>query len=189
MSTSKSGREALLQKDGKKCQVSLLSPPEARFVVMDAKPLSTSPNPVIQNPNREMHKLGIHLPNVMKTTIAVLCVPHYNFEAPPLASQTVIPLASWTLTKASGPTLRSLSVLGTALPDFSPNVYTYTVRLGGTTLTLPRVSAEPRNQGAIVTIHQAESLPGRAVVRDYDATGKFETDYLVRFLFGGRDRK
>ena len=61
-SVNDSGTTVTLRRGEKLCRAQLLSPPNARFSVMDAAPLPTSPNPSIQNPNDGMKKLAIHLP-------------------------------------------------------------------------------------------------------------------------------
>jgi len=52
------GRSAVLEQDGKQLRVTIHSPAEARFAVMPAQPLSTSPNPPGQNPNDGSDKLN-----------------------------------------------------------------------------------------------------------------------------------
>ena len=48
---SEDGRSAVLTQDGKALRARIVSPAEAKFVVMDARPLPTSPDPKGQNPN------------------------------------------------------------------------------------------------------------------------------------------
>ena len=52
------GRSAVLELEGKKLSVTLESPADARFTVMPARPLATSPNPEGQNPNDGSEKLN-----------------------------------------------------------------------------------------------------------------------------------
>ena len=56
----KNKREAKLKQDGRELSLSLLSPKNAQFISMKARPLPSSPNPDIQNPNRGINKLAIH---------------------------------------------------------------------------------------------------------------------------------
>lgn len=52
------GRAAILEQDGKRLRVQIESPALARFTVMSAKPLPTSPSPEGQNPNDGSEKLN-----------------------------------------------------------------------------------------------------------------------------------
>ena len=47
----------------------------AKFLVMEAEPLGTSPNPGIQNANEGMKKLAIHLEDVKEMRIGVVFEP------------------------------------------------------------------------------------------------------------------
>jgi len=64
-----------LTQDGKKYIATLLSPSDARFTVMPAQPLSTSPNPTENNPNKDIQKLSIHLQNASQARIIVMFHP------------------------------------------------------------------------------------------------------------------
>jgi len=97
-SINDSGTTVTLRRGEKLCQAQLLSPRNVRFSVMDAAPLSTSPNPSIQNPNSGIKKLAIHLPDVRQATIAVFFVPRFAGDVPAEISANLLPLADWTLT-------------------------------------------------------------------------------------------
>ncbi|HNQ89475.1 MAG TPA: heparinase II/III family protein [Verrucomicrobiota bacterium] len=87
-------RGALLTADGKRLRVQLIEPEEARFAVLDARPLPSSPQPEGQNANRGVQKLAVHLPAVRRTRVAVQFTP--LTEADPTAPTPVIrPLAEW----------------------------------------------------------------------------------------------
>ncbi len=86
------GRSALLQQEGKRLEVRLVEPQDARFEVRPAEPLPSSPNPRGQRPNRGIRKLAIHLSGVTNARLAVLFVPGgASGQAPP----AIKPLASW----------------------------------------------------------------------------------------------
>jgi hypothetical protein len=97
-SINDSGTTVTLRRGEKLCRARVLSPPAARFLVMDAAPLPSSPNPKIQNPNDGMKKLAIHLPKVSQATIAVLFVPQLPGKAPAKIDASVSPLGDWRLT-------------------------------------------------------------------------------------------
>jgi hypothetical protein len=69
------GRTATLRQDGKTLQVSLGSPAEARFEVMEASPLPTSPDPEGQGVNKGIRKLTVHLPEAEEVTIRIAFSP------------------------------------------------------------------------------------------------------------------
>jgi len=66
------GRKALLKQEGKEFHVQILSPENAKFVVMEARPLTTSPASEKANPNKDMRKLAIHQKDVSSERISVL---------------------------------------------------------------------------------------------------------------------
>ncbi|HSU55544.1 MAG TPA: heparinase II/III family protein [Candidatus Dormibacteraeota bacterium] len=66
------GRSARLKQVNAELRVELLSPPGAKFEIMDAQPLPSSPHPPKQARNENVRKLAIHLSNVTDTRITVL---------------------------------------------------------------------------------------------------------------------
>jgi hypothetical protein len=91
------GRHALLRRKNKTCHAWLLAPAEAAFVVLDAQPLPGSPNPDIQNPNKGLRKLAVHLPQAENVTLAALFVPVHDTLPEPAPSRQLTPLDSWKL--------------------------------------------------------------------------------------------
>ncbi|HEX6972587.1 MAG TPA: heparinase II/III family protein, partial [Limnochordia bacterium] len=94
------GRTALLERNGRRLSARILSPAEASFTVMEARPLPTSPDPAGQNPNSEVRKLAIRLDDVTKTTLAVQLVPLADEAFAPVPPE-LIPLEAWA--SAAGP--------------------------------------------------------------------------------------
>lgn len=92
---SADGKTATLIQGDAQLRAVLLSPDEARFSVMDAIPLPTSPNPQGQNPNQGIRKLAIHLSGVSSVRVGVLLVPLRKGEEPPKPLLTVKPLKEW----------------------------------------------------------------------------------------------
>ena len=95
---SKDGRSAtLVSTSGKAaCDVQLLSPAGARLQVMDARPLTTTADPLKQNQNENIRKLAIHLEDMKEATIAVSLMPRKQRAAPIKPSDEVIePLDDW----------------------------------------------------------------------------------------------
>jgi hypothetical protein len=185
MTVAEDGRSATLERNGKLCDVRLLAPADARLSVMNAQPLPTSPNPEIQQQNKGVKKLAIHLPKTKSTTIAVLMVPRFSYEPERLPSVSVQPLASWELGAAKRPRLGSLTVGGETIAGFSPDVFTYTVELPAGAAAVPQLAAQAEGQG--VRIDPCSSIPGTARVTVGGATL-----YEIRFAHplppGGTDK-
>lgn len=72
-------KTATLTKGTKQMKVTISSPPDAVFTVMNATPLPTSPQ-VTQNKNSGYRKLAVHLTNTTKATINVKFEPQYQDE-------------------------------------------------------------------------------------------------------------
>ncbi|MBR4308231.1 MAG: hypothetical protein IKT58_01415 [Oscillospiraceae bacterium] len=75
ISISSDGKTAILTQNGKKLQAQLATPDGAKFTKMDAKPLSSSPNPSEQNANEGYRKLVIKLTKTTSASITVIFTP------------------------------------------------------------------------------------------------------------------
>ncbi len=87
------GKMAMLEQRGKRLLVSLVEPSQARWEVLSAEPLPTSPSRPNQRDNRDVRKLAIHLSDAEQTRIIVRCEP-----ATTAASNRAFPaksLAEW----------------------------------------------------------------------------------------------
>jgi hypothetical protein len=91
----KGGRRAVLREEGERLEARLLAPRGARFSVMEAEPLPTSPHPERQGENRGVRKLAIHLSNVDTARIAVLLTPFWQGKVPSEDALTMVPLEEW----------------------------------------------------------------------------------------------
>lgn len=183
------GRAATLERNGKLCRAYLLAPADATLTVMDARPLPTSPDPDIQQQNKGIKKLAVHLPKTGDVTIAVLFVPYLADESEPVADRTIAPLGDWKLPTAAMPRLDLLQVDGAPLPGFSRDVFTYTVELPAETTAAPKVGAGAATGAVAIT--PANDVPGTAAVRVKAPAGG-ETLYQIRFRHpvppGGTDK-
>jgi hypothetical protein len=92
-----SGTEVTMRRNGKACRAVLLAPKGARLTVMDAAPLPSSPNPSIQNPNDDMKKLAVHLPETRGATIAVMFTPSEDNNPVKVPKVDLAPLSAWEL--------------------------------------------------------------------------------------------
>lgn len=95
---SEDGASATLARDGKRLLARILSPSAARFTVMSARPLPSSPDPAGQNVNAGVRKLAIHLSGVTDLRLAVQLAPlpeatEGGFSTP--SGPRVVPLAEW----------------------------------------------------------------------------------------------
>jgi hypothetical protein len=88
---SKNGKIATLTQNGKKYIATLLFPSDARFTVRPAQPLSTSPDPEENNPNKDIQKLSIHFQNTSQARIVV------KFQPEKSSAKTLFdkPLKNW----------------------------------------------------------------------------------------------
>lgn len=89
------GKTATLRQEGKQLRAQLLAPADAKFSVMDAKPLPASPDPEGQNANRGIRKLAIHLPETGSLRLAVLLTPLSPGQGSGLPAPELKPLADW----------------------------------------------------------------------------------------------
>jgi hypothetical protein len=89
------GRTATLQQSRAQLRVQLLSPEGARFQLMDAQPLPSSPHPEHQAKNEKFRKLAIHLSGIAESRIAVLLIPVPPDGTRPVETLTLSPLSAW----------------------------------------------------------------------------------------------
>ena len=89
------GTTATLKRGGREMSARLLSPSGAKFTVMKAEPLPTSPQPPKQANNDRYRKLAIHLADVKDLRLAVLFTPLPGEGKPPQPSDKVLPLDQW----------------------------------------------------------------------------------------------
>jgi len=87
------GRRATLRQGSRRLQAEVLAPAEARWTVMEARPLPSSPQPPKQHPNPGIRKLALRLPHVTELRLVVRLVPLGTETAPP--APAVQPLDAW----------------------------------------------------------------------------------------------
>jgi hypothetical protein len=90
---SEDGRSVILEQGNAKLHARLLAPEEARFEVLDALPLPTSPQPEGQSRNEGIRKLSIHLKNLTHSRITVILTP--EAEPKEQGTRTFQPLSDW----------------------------------------------------------------------------------------------
>ncbi|WP_020575439.1 DUF7594 domain-containing protein [Actinopolymorpha alba] len=172
------GRSARLTRGGQQVLARITSPEGAVFYNAAAKPLWTSPDPDVQNDNLGIRKLAIRLTGVTNPRVAVQLTPvREGQEAPP--AEPVTPLSGWSVGPAKVDALKSLSVDGKALEEFSSRTFVYDV-LRPRGAKLPVVTATPAGEGDRVMIHPVRRLPGAATI-DVTSPGKARARYQIFF--------
>jgi hypothetical protein len=83
------GSDAVLELKGKKLFARILSPKDAKFEVMRAEALPSSPHPPVQAKNDGVAKIAVHLPDVARVRLTILLSPEPNQRA------DVRPLERW----------------------------------------------------------------------------------------------
>jgi len=89
------GASATLAQGKVRLWARILTPGDAKFTVMEAQALPTSPHPEGQKKNDGVRKLAIHLPGATDARLAVLLVPLKEGEDAPARLPEVRPLAGW----------------------------------------------------------------------------------------------
>ncbi|HEY0073769.1 MAG TPA: heparinase II/III family protein [Abditibacteriaceae bacterium] len=90
---AENGQSATLSIGDKKLLARLLGPTNAKFSVLDAKPLPTSPNPEGQKENKGIQRLTIELNDVTTTRLRVLLTPLSGTDIPAAPDEKA--LAEW----------------------------------------------------------------------------------------------
>lgn len=90
------GKSAVLSSGSQRLVVRMLAgPPTARFEVLRAGPLSTSPNPSGQASNEQVRKLSVHIEGHPEATISIAIGLAEDGEARPVREPSFLPLDSW----------------------------------------------------------------------------------------------
>ena len=183
------GRAALLSSQDKRLYVKLLdAPADAVLSVMAAQPLPTSPNPEGQSINHGIRKLAVHMEGVEQSDLTVWMVPLREGEILPQEAPTVGALTDWSIPDGElpeaivRPQAISIAIDGQPLSGFNPKQTYYEIVVPFDQLDVPVVTA---TSDYSLSVRQAESLPGRAVVEVTDPArpGAVER-YTIRFESG-----
>ncbi len=89
------GATAILHQGDARLWCRIISPSNAQFTVMDAKPLPSSPDPKGQNPNAGVRKLAIHFSGVKELRCCVILIPLPKSHEPPKELPQVKALSEW----------------------------------------------------------------------------------------------
>ncbi|NOU74992.1 DNRLRE domain-containing protein, partial [Paenibacillus sp. LMG 31458] len=174
---SNDGKTAILSQNGKRLWATILSP-QGQFTVMDAVPLSSSPEPAGQNPNIGVKKLSIHVPNTTKLQLSVFMVPLREWEQPPTTLPDIVPLTVWSQLADQTSLLSGITLNGQFLPGFAQDMFTYDWLLSPDA-TAPVVAATAANPAATVNVTKATGIPGTALVEVRNPGASVATRYAV----------
>lgn len=128
---SEDGKSAILSKGGEKLWVGLDSDVDARFTVMDAKPLPGTPNPAKQNQNVGIRKLAVELNDVEEFRLTVNMVPVVGDLQDINTNIPTVKLDEWNIPDGEliVPVLTAVNVDGEILDTFNPEVFSYNIDL------------------------------------------------------------
>ena len=164
------GKSAVIEKMGKRMWVGILSPmAEAKFEVMAADPLPTSPQKNEAEYDRgAWKKLAIHMSGVKDYKLAVEFRMLEGAQTEPNYKYTYTDIKDWKIPDGEivVPRLSDLTVDGQTIKDFSPLATNYKCVLPYGTMTIPAVDAKA-GDGYTVEVTQAGALPGVATVKVY----------------------
>ena len=161
----KDGSAARLTLNDKYLWIELDSDKDAHFTVMDASPLSVSPNPSGQNKNEGIRKLAIELNHVEDYTLTIQMIPMLEKTVPDVVFDGAA-LSEWTIPDGSFdiPELEEISINGESYSDFNKAKYSYSYDLPLHQEEVPLVTATA-DERFLVEIIPAEDIPGTTRIK------------------------
>ncbi|MBU5444447.1 discoidin domain-containing protein [Paenibacillus sp. MSJ-34] len=169
---SEDGKSAMFTKGGEKLWVGLDSdvrdasghPIEAKFGVMDAKPLPESPNPPKQHQNDGIRKLFVKLDEAKEMRLTVTLIPIVGAIEDTDTSFTGVPLDQWSIAdgELTVPVLQSVSIDGEPLAGFDEQTFSYDILLPLDRTNVPVVQAVYDDAMYEVQAFPADDVPGIA---------------------------
>ena len=164
------GKSAVLTQNGKRMSAVITSDNDAKFTVMDAVKLPTSPaTHELDNKNAGIRKLAIHLTGVKDVNLAVTFRMLDEGESEPSYQYSYTKMENWQIPDGAlaVPTLTDVRVNGQTVENFNPFATDYTVILPYGTTEVPAVEAAA-SEGYEYTLTMPDTLPGMAKVKVYD---------------------
>lgn len=175
ITVSEDGKSAILEKDGKRLWAGIIDGTDGRFSVMDAAPFATSPDPSGQAINTGYRKLTIMLDDVTEAQIAVAFTALADGYDVPDEIPSVGAISTWNVPDGSIIKPDSITVDGNLIDGFNPARATYSLYVEKGS-SVPVISATSSN--AFVTVTQADTVPGCAIVTLTDESGT-SVDYNI----------
>lgn len=170
------GRSATLIKGSRSVRAVINSPAGAKFQVMQAKPLPSSPNPPVQNINEGTRKLYIKLPVQNKATISVSIAPDNKLDG------SVTALNEWRVDETRYARVEKITVGGALIDNFESRERYYELESPNDGNELPPVDAFA---GENETVHiVTQDIPGGSKLHIITVTSNDESispnTYFVR---------
>lgn len=171
----KDSKTAIFSVNGKKMRADLVSQ-SGSFEVMDAKPLSTSPDsPAGANANSSFRKLAVHLKNVKNPTVSVVLTPLAG-NSEDVSLPEFLPHSEWDTYLNESVSINTLSLDGIPLDGFNKNNLNYNVSTG----EIGVISATA-DDNVSLTINQAESKDDIATILATNTKTNSSVTYSVSF--------
>ena len=188
---SEDGKSAILSKGGEKLWVGLDSNvADAKFTVMEAKPLQGTPNPAKQNQNIGIRKLVVELNNVDQFRLTVNMVPvigdleHVNINIPS------VNLDEWNIPDGEliVPILTEIQIDEERLTEFDPEVFSYNINLPLDRVGIPAIDVMYDEELYTVEIVEALEIPGiTKVVVTSKASPGIKSVYYFNYILVPQD--
>lgn len=183
---SEDGKSAILTIGNKQLYAELSTDLDAKFSVMDAKPLSTSPQYSGQNSNSGVRKLAIHSDSAKKGYIQVSFEPILIYGEEPNKNLIPEPMSfnEWAQYIPDGEIqpfgVDSITIDGEQVPDFDMDNLVYKIKYPFGTTHIPTVEATSDKYD--VSVEQATTMPGSARIKVTDRENPDRTiSYLIEF--------
>lgn len=178
-------RTAFLTINGKTMLAELVNGEGLEFSVMEPKPLPSSPQVDGQNPNTGFRKLAIHAENQKDLEFAVILNNYdtdYNADN---YSREYVPLKDWSIPDGENiipyAKVKTISINGTALEGFSPDVYEYEIPVEDRSLLAQKRRIEVRSDGQFTIMQTSESGVGAVYVTAKGENGTYTKSYVLNF--------
>lgn len=188
---SEDGKSAILSKGGEKLWVGLDSNiADAKFTVMEAKPLQGTPNPAKQNQNIGIRKLVVELNNVNQFRLTVNMIPvvggleYINTNIPS------VNLSEWNIPDGEliVPVLTGVQVDEKFLTEFNPDIFSYNINLPLDRVDIPVLEVMYNKELYEVEIVEALEIPGiTKVVVTSKANPRIKSIYYFHHILVPQD--
>lgn len=177
---SADGKSAILTRGGERLYAKIVSDNNAKFTVMDAERLPTSPaRNELEAVNTGIQKLAIHLTDVKDVNLAVVFTVLNDEESEPAYNYNYTLMDNWSIEDGTieVPKAASITIDGNLIENFNPNTSEYEIVLPYGTTQVPNVEATADGDYA-VEINKQSEVGERTTVKIYK-----ESDKTVSFTY------
>jgi hypothetical protein len=177
-------KTAILANGGKKLQAQIISPSNAEFSVMEAKPLPTSPEAKMGD-NSKYRKLTVHLQNVLNTRIEIALIPLPDGEIANEFPENQ-PMSKWYVSgeEKNADAITAIAVDSEEIEEFNFHRNHYTCGVHSISKGLPEISAKT-GDGYSAEVKQSTDIYSPAVIKVKDSAGREVENYYVYFVRQG----